>query len=274
MARHAHQSTTTPSDLRPQGQSLPQQIARLDAGRLRGYAELLAFYQGEQWPAATRRRERRLTFNYAKTFIEKTTSYLMSGMHAVVDPEDGSAEAAEQARRTERALQEVAEQNNLAQLDFDTEIDAAALGDGAFKVTWDPIERRVRVSAPDVQGLFVWWLGDDVSRIWRVASRYHLSMEEVELAFGFRPPEGRSGRDRRIDVVEVWTAETFELWVDGTLLEEKANTYGFIPFVFEPGDPAAASSSWRWVTRSMTSGVGSSEATTRCRRSPRGPAPA
>ncbi len=57
MARHAHQSTMTPSGLRPQGQSLPQQIARLDAGRLRGYAELLAFYQGEQWPAAMRRRE-------------------------------------------------------------------------------------------------------------------------------------------------------------------------------------------------------------------------
>ena len=224
MARHAHQSTMT----------MPQQIAKLDAGRLRGYAELLAFYQGEQWPVAIRRRERRLTFNYAKTFIEKTTSYLMSGMHAVVDPEDGSAEAAERARRAERALQEVAEQNNLAQLDFDTEIDAAVLGDGAFKVTWDAIERRVRVSAPDVQGLFVWWLGDDVSRIWRVVSRYHLSAEEVELAFGFRPPERRSGRDRRIEVVEVWTAETFELWVDGTLLEEKANPYGFIPFVIYP----------------------------------------
>ncbi|MEX1253047.1 MAG: phage portal protein [Dehalococcoidia bacterium] len=219
--------------------TLPQQLARRDLSRLRRYGEALAFYQGDQWPAPARRRERRLTFNYAKTLIEKTTAYLMSGMHSVVDPEDGSPEATERARRTERALQDVYEQNNLAQLDFDTEIDAAVLGDGAFKVTWDAVERRVRVSAPDVQGLFVWWLGDDASRIWRVASRYHLSAEEAELLLGFRPRATRSARsvvagERRIEVVESWTAETFELWVDGALFEEKANPYGFVPFVVYP----------------------------------------
>ena len=229
MAQHAQHDAMTAD-----GRSLPQQIARLDAGRLRGYAELLAFYQGDQWPGPVRRRERRLTFNYAKTLVEKTTSYLMSGMRSVVDPEDGSPEAQERARRAERVLQEVAEQNNLPQLDFDTEIDASVLGDGAFKVTWDSIERRVRVSAPDVQGLFVWWLGDDVSRVWRVASRYQLSPEEVELAFGFRPGGRRSSRKGRVEIVEVWTAETFELWADNTLVEEKANPYGFIPFVIYP----------------------------------------
>ena len=227
MAQHAQQAM-----------SIPQQLARRDPERLQGYAELLAFYQGEQWPAQTRRRERRLTFNYAKALIEKTTSFLMSGMHATVAPEDRSPGAEERARRAEQALQEVAEQNNLSQLDFDTEIDAAVLGDGAFKVTWDAIERRVRVSSPDVQGLFVWWLGDDVSRIWRVSSRYHLSEEEVAMtfpSFAERPARSRkTGRSRRIDVVEVWTSERFELWVDNTLLEEKANPYGFIPFVIYP----------------------------------------
>ena len=229
MARHGHPSSMT----------LPEQLGRLDAERRRRYAEMLAFYQGVQWPAATRRRERRLTFNYAKTLVEKTTAYLVSGMRAVVDPADDSREAAEQARRAERALQEVSEQNSLPQLDFDTEIDAAVLGDGAFKVTWDTVERRVRVSAPDVQGLFVWWLGDDVSRIWRVASRYQLSAEEVELVFGASARSGkastRKGRDSdHVEVVEVWTAETFELWVASALVEEKANPYGFIPFVIYP----------------------------------------
>ncbi|MEX0785940.1 MAG: phage portal protein [Dehalococcoidia bacterium] len=219
-----------------QQESLPQQLTRQDLGRLRGYAELLAFYQGEQWPRLMRRRERRLTFNYAKAFVEKTASYLMSGMRSVVDPEDGSPEAAERARNAERVLQEVSEQNNLPQLDFDTEIDSAVLGDGAFKVTWDPVERRVRVSAPDVQGLFVWWLGDDVSRVWRVASRYHLSPEEVELAFGL--PATGSGRPStssgRVEIVEVWTAQAFELWVGGARVEEKPNPYGVIPYVIYP----------------------------------------
>ncbi len=232
-----------------QSLTAPQQIGRMDAARLRGYAELLSFYQGNQWPGGVRRRERRLTFNYAKTFVEKTTAYLMSGMHSVVDPEDDSPEANERARQAEGALRDVAEQNNLAQLDFDTEIDAAVLGDGAYKVTWDPVERRVRVSAPDVQGLFVWWLGDDMSRVWRVASRYRLSVDEAKMVFGqtLTPgPSPASGRgelrietsDRRrggrVEVVEVWTAETFGLWVGGTRIEEKANPYGFIPFVVFP----------------------------------------
>jgi len=32
-------------------------------------------------------------------------------------------------------------------------------------------------------------------------------------------------------VVEIWTDERFELWLDGALVESKANPYGFIPFV-------------------------------------------
>lgn len=205
------------------GITLPQQIARMDGPRLRAYAENLAFYQGAQWPDAPRRRQRRLTFNYAKALVDKTTSYLMSGMHVAVDPQDASREAQERARRSEKALAEVYEQNQIDQLDFDTEVDAAVLGDAAFKVTWDTAERRVRVSAPDVQGLFVWWLGDDVSRIWRVASRYVLSPEEAEMLYAYRPSRARSARTRGIEVVEAWTAQEFELWVDGVRLEQKAN---------------------------------------------------
>jgi len=128
--------------------TLPQQIASMDADRLRLYRENLEFYNGWQWPGSGRRRERRLTFNYAKVFIDKVTSYLMSGLNFAVEPADDSAQAREQARRTEAAIYEVYEANNLEQLDFDTEIDAAILGDGCFKVTWDSAEQRVRVSTP------------------------------------------------------------------------------------------------------------------------------
>ena len=122
-----------------------EQLIRLDSTRLRAYRENLAFYQGRQWPGGQRRRERRLVFNYAKALIDKTVSYLMNGLSFVVDEADASDEARERARRAEQALREVYEANNLAQLDFDSEIDVAIVGDGAFKVTWDPLERRVRV---------------------------------------------------------------------------------------------------------------------------------
>ncbi|KPK47680.1 MAG: hypothetical protein AMJ77_02210, partial [Dehalococcoidia bacterium SM23_28_2] len=180
--------------------TFPQQLARLDLGRLKAYRDNLDFYQGDQWPEPARRRERRLIFNYAKSIVDKTASYVMSGL-----------KFAEAARRAEAVLREVSDANNLEQLDFDTEIDCSILGDAAFKVTWDPLERRVRIGAPDVQGLYVWWLGDDVTRVWRVASRYQLSAEEVQMLYGIQPSPTSAGRRRESAVVEVWTEREFEL---------------------------------------------------------------
>ncbi len=211
---------------------LPQQLARLDLPRLRAYRENLDFYRGAQWLEPRRRRERRLIFNYAKAIVEKTASYVVSGHSSLVDPLDGSPEEVERARRAERALREVHDANNLDQLDFDNEIDCSILGDAAYKVTWDPREERVRVSAPDVQGLYAWWLGDDPGRVWRVASRYTLSHEEAEGLLG-PVPAGRQGKAERT-VVEVWTEGDFQLWLDGVLFQEQANPYGFIPFVIYP----------------------------------------
>jgi hypothetical protein len=211
-------------------------LARLDSARMRAYRENLAFYEGQQWPGTPRRRERRLVFNYARTLIDKVASYLMSGVSFVVDEEDASKAARQRARRAEKALRGVYESNNLAQVDFDSEIDASVLGDGCYKVTWDPDERRVRVSAPDVQGIYAWWLADDLSRVWRVASRYQLSDEEAALLYGRVSTIKQSNNQtaKRRTVVEVWTADRFELWLDGRLVEAKANPYGFIPFVIYP----------------------------------------
>ncbi len=214
--------------------TVPQQIARMDLDRLKAYRQNLDFYSGLQWPARGRLRERRLTFNYAKVFVDKVTSYLMSGLSFAIDPV--TPEDRDRARRAEDAIYKEYERNNLEQLDFETELDAAILGDGCYKVTWDPRQKRIRISAPDVQGIFVWWLGDDVSRVWRLASRYRLSAEEVQFLYGggatrrVAPGTGK----RQSTVVEVWTDRRFELWVDDVLLERKANPYGFIPFVVFP----------------------------------------
>ena len=232
--------------------SFPQQLGRKDFQRLRAYRENLDFYNGMQWLGNRRRGERRITINYAKAFVEKATSYLISGLNFVVDPVDDSTESKERARRAEEALYQVYEGNSLEQLDFDTELDTAILGDGCFKVTWDTEEQRIRVSSPDVQGLFAWWVGDDVSRVWRVASRYQLSADEVEFLYGvnfssFRPsspftPNMQGGKfatgskslKKESTVVEVWTARDFELWIDNDLLRRKPNPYGFIPFIIYP----------------------------------------
>ena len=209
-------------------ETIPMQLARLDLDRIRGYQELLDFYHGRQWEGRERRGERRLIFNYAKVFIDKITSYLMSGINFAVDAVEDSDEARARAQKAEAALYRVYEDNNLEQLDLDTEIDCAILGDACYKVIWDATEKKVRVTAPDVQGIYAWWLGDDTTQVWRVASKYTLSAEETELLYQVKP------KSKTATIVELWTARDFELYLDNALMEKKPNPYGFIPFIIYP----------------------------------------
>ncbi|MEK7777351.1 MAG: phage portal protein, partial [Chloroflexota bacterium] len=202
---------------------------RMDSERLRRYRDNLAFYNGAQWQGHARPGERRLTFNYAKVVVDKVTSYLLSGMNTILEPADSSPESAERAKRAQEALHRIHDDNHLEALDLDTELDTSILGDGAYKVTWDAREGRVRVSAPDIQGLFAWWIADDPSQVWRVASRYRLSTEEAAMLYGVEAPRRQS-----VTVVEAWTDEAFQLWAENTLLQERANPYGAIPFVLFP----------------------------------------
>jgi len=152
----------------------------------------------------------------------------MSGISFVVEPAEESDEARGRARKAEAALYHVYEDNNLEQLDFETEIDCAILGDACYKVIWDQKARQVRVTAPDIQGIYVWWVGDDTSRVWRVAAKYSLAADVVEGLYQV------STKEKTVTIIEVWTSRDFELWVDGTQLEKKPNPYGFIPFVIYP----------------------------------------
>jgi hypothetical protein len=206
----------------------PAELRRRDADRLRSYREMLDFYHGIHWEGRERRGEKRLTFNYAKVFVDKVTSYLMSGVHFTVEPVEDTAASRVKAGRVEEILYEVYEENGLEQLDFETEIDCAILGDACYKVIWDQETKSVGVTAPDIQGIYAWWAGDNTSRVWRVASKYTLGADTVENLYGV------TAANRTASVIEVWTARDFELWVDDIQVEEKPNPYGFIPFVIYP----------------------------------------
>ncbi len=185
--------------------TIPMQLARKDIDRIKAYKALLDFYHGIHWEGRERRGEKRLTFNYAKEFIDKVTSYLINGINFAVDAAEDSDEARARAQRAEAALYRVYEANNLEQLDLETEIDCAILGDACYKVIWDAETKRVRITAPDVQGIHAWWLGDDTSRVWRIASKYNLTAEEAEMLYQVKP------KAKTATVVEVWTDSDFEL---------------------------------------------------------------
>lgn len=215
---------------------ITQQIENLDRERIRRYQELLDFYQGKHWPGREKWGEKRLTFNYARIFVDKMTSYLMSGIGFTVETLEDTPEARTQAEQAEKALYQVYEANNLEQLDLETETDCAILGDACYKVVWSP-EDGVRITTPDVRGIYAWWMGDDISRIWRVASRYQLSEEEVQMLYRkqIQNPSPLPTQNSQLKtILEVWTDVEFELYLDGALLEKKPNPYGFIPFIIFP----------------------------------------
>jgi hypothetical protein len=212
-----------------------QQLAQLDRARLAGYKANLDFYNGEQWAEKSepsRRSGRQLVFNYAKIAIDKVTSYLMDGLNFACEPVENQKtnikNQNEIARKAEQVIYDVYSQNNLQELDYETEVDSAILGDGCYKVTWDALEKRIRVTSPDVNGLYAWWLGDDLSRVWRVASRYTLTADELEQLYNRRTDK------KTVNITELWTDRQFTLFLDNETLEDKPNPYGFIPFIIFP----------------------------------------
>jgi len=193
-------------------ESLIAELAKKDADRKKRYSDYLDFYNGIQWTRKTRR-EKQLTFNYAKVFIDKITSYLMSDSVFAVDPLTDSEADFKAAEAAEKAIGQVVIDNNLEELDFATETDAAILGDGCYKVTWDTLQKRVRITAPDVQGVYAWWQPDDPSVVYQVASRYKAGDNWIS---------------------EVWTDKTFELYTNELRTLARKNPYGFIPYIIYP----------------------------------------
>ena len=225
--------------------SLPRQLLRHDATRLRNYREYLDYYEGRRGAPPVRARERALTFNYARTVVEKGATYLVGDHRPLALPVLDDAPTRRLAADAERALLDIWEHNDLQRLDLETEVDTAVLGDGAYKIVWDERDQRVVVTAPDVQGLFAWWLPDDVRRLTRVAARYTLSADEAAQRLGHAPPQrlsNRGGGGRTpalVEVVEAWTPDRFELWLAGALVEERPNPYRAIPYVIYPNLPRA-----------------------------------
>lgn len=204
----------------------PQSLAQLDRDRFSGYKNNLDFYNGQQW--TERSRNRQLVFNYAKVAVDKITSYLMEGLNFACDPLEEGDQPKQLAHRAEAVIYDVYQANSLQQLDYETEIDAAILGDACYKVTWDTTDKRIRVTSPDVNGLYAWWLGDDLSKVWRIASRYQLTRDEIEILYQ------RTIDKKTATITEVWTDKTFDLYLDNDVMESKPNPYKLIPFIIFP----------------------------------------
>jgi hypothetical protein len=210
---------------------LPQQLRKTDNERLANYKRNLDFYNGQQWPAGRDRRRdaKNLTFNYARAIVKKIAAYVMQGRSVNVEPASDDTTAIGAAAQAEAAIAGIHAVNHADRLDYDTEIDTAVLGDGAYKVTWSPERNAVRITAPDVQGLYAWPASDDLTEFVRVCQRYQLPADDPRVA-----PYARN--DRPVELIEDWTTTLFDLYIDNQLASSVPNPYGFVPFVIFPNE--------------------------------------
>jgi len=208
-------------------------LAGRDIERLNRYRIYLDFYNGQQWTGRRRAGETRLTFNYARTLIQKSASYLFPRpvtFNVIPDGDDQQ----DSVRRAERALNEVYARYDQHTIDFQSALDSAVLGDGAFKVTWSARRGAPLVVPIDPSNVWAWWEPDNPNEVYRVAHRYTIGANEVQRIFpGTRVPDPWRS-DEHVVVVEDWNADHYTVTLGGETVIDRANPYGFIPYVIYP----------------------------------------
>ncbi len=214
------------------------QVLDSDAARFSRYRTYLDFYNGQQWTEKRRPGERRLTVNYTRAFVQKGVSYLMGRpvRFELVPARPGDPASEREAQAAEAVLQQLWDDNGLALTDYDAAVDAAVLGDCAFKVTRGPDERPV-VRACDVMGLRAGWRADDLRSLLWVNESYSIARDEVAAIYGYEVLPAAGGTydpHGTLAVEEHWTAQHFRLKIGGQVVAEYANPYGFIPYVIVP----------------------------------------
>jgi hypothetical protein len=212
---------------------LPGAVDGRDIERMNRYRTYLDFYGGQQWTGRRRAGETRLTFNYARTLIQKSASYLFPRpvTFNVIADGDGQEEAVE---RAERALNGVYARHDQHTIDFQSALDSAVLGDGAFKVTWSAQRAAPLVVPVDPATLWAWWEPDNPNEVYRVVQRYTIAANEAGRIFpGVRVPEPWASNEQLV-VVEDWDAERYTITLAGEEVFDHPNPYGFIPYVIYP----------------------------------------
>ena len=204
-----------------------------DAARLAEYARFRAFFDGDQWSSRPQRGEHRLTVNYARTLVRKVASYVFGGPLRYDVLPSGADDRI--ASRAERELAAVIRANNLDALDASLCITASVLGDAAMKITWDIANRQPAVVAVDPAGLSVDTAPGMPHRIQRLFHTYAMTADQIAPTFAVDLPGIRMGNEATVS--EIWTDAYWEVQIDGVIVREEPNPFGWIPYVLVANNP-------------------------------------
>jgi len=213
-----------------------------DDARCAGYAAALAFFGGNQWRERQHRGESRLVFNYARTLIRKTASYVFPApVSFSVLPDTDDPAITDLANAAERLLMATIAALDLPQLDVALAIDAAVLGDAAIKVTWDVPRVRPCVAAVDPGSLVARWAPDNPRAVDAIIHTYGLTGDQIRRLF---PDLAQIGPELNglapaqvYPLVEHWTATRWQLTIAGQLVHDGDNPYGWIPYIVAANNP-------------------------------------
>jgi Phage portal protein, SPP1 Gp6-like/Domain of unknown function (DUF4055) len=238
-------------DARPGRLSSESARLRIQGGaRLRRYRQFQEFYEGRHFERARNGRSN-LVLNYARAIVDKGIAYLLGrGVgFGVVPRRESSTRERRRAAEAEQLLYDVAWENDVEGVDLQVAQSSAVLGDGVYKVLWDPSLQPgqgqvggIRILSVDPRTFFATWAGDDPSTLRRVEVVYSLGAEDLalgEYGLAWSEAEALCGSDGTAEVVERWTPTELEVVVARTTTRRGANPYGFIPFVHVPNLPLA-----------------------------------
>ena len=225
---------------------LSSEAARLrvqGGARLRRYRQYQDFYEGRHFER-TRNGRSNLVLNYARAIVDKGVAYLLGrGVgFGVVPRRESSERDRRRAAEAEQLLYDVAWENDVEGVDLQVAQNAAVLGDGVYKVLWEPGTGRIRILSVDPRAFFATWAGDDAATLRRVEVLYSLGSEDLALGgYGLEPGQAEAlcGPDGTAEVVERWTPTELEVIVARTTTRRGENPYGCIPFVHVPNLPLA-----------------------------------
>ncbi len=208
-----------------------------DGARLRRYRQYQDFYDGRHF-ARPRNGRSNLVLNYARPIVDKGVAYLLGrGLgFSVVPAREGSKRDAARAARAEQLLYDVYWDNDLDAVDLQVAQNAGVLGDGVYKVFFDPLAGRIRCLNVDPSSFFASWAGDDPSLLRGVDVAYTLSAADLAAGgYGLTLADATAlAGGQPVEVVERWTADELELLVRDRSVRRGRNPYGFIPFVHVP----------------------------------------
>lgn len=228
----------------PDTSTWPNGVASTDDfNRFCRYADLRAFFNGDQWAGRAQRHETRLVFNYARSLVRKTSSYVFPAAPRFSVVPDGDTRAARDlANQVERLLAATVSTLQLDGLDLALANDVAVLGDAAIKVTWDDQRRRPRVVAVDPSSLVAHHEPGDPRTITTIVHAYGQPGHDIQRLVS--PDQLASlalDPEHTYPVVETWTDRRWQVTIAGQDVIDNPNPYGWIPYVIAANDSAPGS---------------------------------